>query len=1293
MENAMLPVTALAFCQLDRLYLLAGEGPYMKIFDHETKHLLARHRIFKSRTVHGIFVHQIRLDSAGICGPTVALVWGGGSARVVRLGRNDLQFEDLIPEIDIDGWFLDGVLLQYDGSEGRLSCQAFLVTTSNDVLYFGFDPDLGHITASPRTISGPCSQALFYSAHIFIVSHQELRVAVGSAFGRVIVYSIRRKADDGSYFTHRVCLDVDAHQGSVFGVRLAGRFLFKSGVIPLASCSDDRTIRIWDISKDCKGRCLASQMGHSSRIWNVKFIYGQWPQLLSSGEDGTLQIWDLKNVEGVKDASGKVQINHKTTNAFHTGKNIWSTATLDFPRGNCLLATGGADGRIVTYRNNSDPGIVKERTYSMGEVLNQMYVNMPPRTILRQMSGSWNISRKIKSNNISYPSGTLSGLATLESRSPTDASFEDEYLYTENGEYVTEQGFMMKASRQYAYRYSRESGEASAWFVKTDGSAAVDYLFHRIGFGQTKLKYQTPEQKASVSAQGHHLCIDDDYTAHYDFQFLGEMLQKWHVKYIVKGPSKDYTAHATYTRSTEQSNCVPKIDTPRTNGSLTRADAFKSYTWIHTDLFLTTTEQGLVLLGKTQPSSKLAGSSDESVGWEKIGQIDTLRSTALATSVPSMNLTFLMDGNGGAHVYCLGTKEITSFPAVGGKPAFVKAQKLPYSWITTVRSSSSADVAALITTYLGRTVAEVSFFQSNIRIHSLSLQLPERFITTSVCFLNEPRMLMLASREGDVCIYEPENVSRRVLQPTRRIRVHSDAVTTFSDFEDPQFPGACFILTTGRDSRYAIHRASLVKENGQQFKFETVHESTVPFGPNIEGACFDTTSQALFLWGFRSTSFVVWNETRKTEVMTVECGGAHRNWAYMHREGTGGGSFVWTRASHLKLYTQQNASHDVLQYGGHGREIKAMAIAPTEDSESRLVATGAEDTAVRIFNYCRNTGLQCSGILARHTTGVQKLAWSCGGDILFSAGGCEEFYAWSISHVPRIGTGTVCILECPKVSEEGDLRIMDFDIIEDQWNKGVGSLICMGYSDSSVRLYRLVRLDSGYRVDLLSQGSYGSSCITQIKYVRFGKSPYLFTAHIDGYLAAWPLNAQNADQGDLTVGSHAGETGKIAWTNRFAVHQNAVQSLACIGLNENEVLVITGGDDQAISIASICEDTDKAKDFTYMVATFPNAHASAITGIAHLGSLKRDDRNEEILFASVGNDQRLKTWNARVPNKDTALRLETVNVDDVYTSVGDASSLEVLDDGCQNKLCIAGIGMECWIVNEHGFLAADWQGV
>ncbi|CAD6445876.1 5993d270-f887-46f7-a901-d9cc355e06dd [Sclerotinia trifoliorum] len=173
------------------------------------------------------------------------------------------------------------------------------------------------------------------------------------------------------------------------------------------------------------------------------------------------------------------------------------------------------------------------------------------KAIFRSLQGTWKLLRSLKSSLSTFPSGTFTGTAKFLPRFPTAPSFDSEYLYIEEGDFVTDTGMTFRASRRYVYRYREDTDTLTLWFVKTDDNLGVDYLFH-------EMEILVPEAGKEVEGQGKksmgwrakssHLCIADTYDVEYEFRFKGVNVEEWKQEYSVKGPNKDYRIRNDYRR-------------------------------------------------------------------------------------------------------------------------------------------------------------------------------------------------------------------------------------------------------------------------------------------------------------------------------------------------------------------------------------------------------------------------------------------------------------------------------------------------------------------------------------------------------------------------------------------------------------------------------------------------------------------------------------------------------------------------------------------------------------------------
>lgn len=1172
------PITAVAFVKLkSRLLLLACEGPWLRVYDQLTGRLLGFERLFDTQAIHGIASPSADYASASDPFSTQVLIWGGCFICVVRIEIDEKPPEDFDRRIKVDiynaqaeDWILEACFKPRASVSAATSFwEAVLITSHNVLLSL-------HIPLAPSTkirnsvsihpmANGP--RSILYSAHLIWPSHGPVLVAAGTVYGEVLFWSFL--AREG---VSRPSLEISGllnykfkgHEGSVFGVRISGEFTFaESGTRRiLASCSDDRTIRIWnvDVSRsqklhdgsqralngsvyDISGSHVEEQtsqswvmaMGHTSRIWDLHFLVetaSSW-FLLSLGEDSTAQIWHLRQLADTisqdADSKGSPLFHHQKTFRFHSGKSIWASA-VHKQEDSSIICTGGADGRLVCFTLSRQDSLHLTDTLSSQWTLENVLKDLDKgsdtydksllatrqaddfsRIIFTALDGQWKLVRNLKSAISTYPSGILEGTATFERRSPTDPKYDAEYLYTENGILTTEQGFSLAASRRYVYRIEKDSGKMSAWFVKPDDGSAVDYFFHNLNFESSSNVFPKLKEGGHIEtllAMGRHPCVDDSYQADYIFQLRGLILDGWSLKYTVKGPKKDYVADARYVREEVTPRLKTDPDSDRTvkeapaimntpqyevsGNPLWNSDSFKTYTWINENEILVSTENGWLLQGNMTGSRKpdrfSVPRTSPQISWAKIANVPDLKSFCITTSVPSHETVIFAGKTGTVYVYRNENKSIHSPIKSSGKITYLNSHLIHCNSTNSLSKDPEAFGIAVVITCLGSTTVRLHLLEAATRISDLSVSLNrvlERspsFIVTSTCFLSRENILVLGSRSGALAIYTSwRNLNGTGDVPNPNYLHHVHGEDTITDIQklpsgsSESAPGAVYFVTTGRNGTYSIHQITLDPSQCETpVKFQTVHVCTPPFGPNVEGAWFHQVTGDLLLWGFRSKQFVVWNETQKKELMTLECGGSHRNWAFSPpSNGSSGGTLVWTKASVCNVYSQSHASHRVLQSGGHGREIKAMALSPpvqaTDGSMRRYVATGAEDTAIHIFDDCADKGaispqgIRCLGVFTKHSTGIQQLRWSSHGQVLFSAAGCEEFFVWRMCTIPCLEIGLVCEACCPPVTESSDLRIMDFDVAEIRRVDATDGEFCvpayllsMVYSDSSVR----VRLNS-----------------------------------------------------------------------------------------------------------------------------------------------------------------------------------------------------------------------------------------
>lgn len=689
------------------------------------------------------------------------------------------------------------------------------------------------------------------------------------------------------------------------------------------------------------------------------------------------------------------------------------------------------------------------------------------------------------------------------------------------------------------------------------------------------------------------------------------------------------------------------LSTPSQNDESNHHDAFQSYTFVDADTMVATTKQGhiitltLCLDGTTTP--------------ERYGFYESLSTFSMTTG--GSGLAFIAGIKGEVHMLSPASKKCMPVMSLSGKAAGLFISETP----DCAELKTETRTHLLVTT-VGSATAKVVTISKSMdsndteaqHVAQQQLVLPHRFVVTSFVLVEygNIKCAVLGSRSGSMAMYDlPKKYSTESLPNTRVLQhCHGKESVTAMRFKAHKNHDehSSYLFSTGRDGTCAVHR---IASQETSLSFELVHRLELPFGPNIEGLDF-VENGSLRVWGFKSKKFVVHDVLTQQDVFTVECGGGvNRNWAY--EPSVNGGTFVWTQASTLMRVTQTELPLQSVCSGAHGREIKALAVSA---GQRQIIATGAEDTDIKLFEYSFSSGFTCLQTLRKHNTGIQHLQWSADGSRLFSSAGSEEFYVWRVNRdVPVLGIGVICESSHPR-SGSSDLRIMGFDVHEHDLGdyQHAAFDIVMAYSDSSVKSW----LYASGVWSLQQSGDYLTACLTDVKFLPHAQDSAfrrarLLTTATDGHVAIWD----------------ASMTDTLSWNERRNAHQNAILDATATVLTDGSALLVTGGDDNGIGFSRVSAQNEI---WTLLI---PRAHAAAVAALAvH----KYGDNCFCVISASI--DQRVKIWDVRVNTKNNGVEgLQICKVQNVFTSVADVSSLSLLqlEDGALGVL-ICGVGMDVW---------------
>jgi WD repeat-containing protein 6 len=768
------------------------------------------------------------------------------------------------------------------------------------------------------------------------------------------------------------------------------------------------------------------------------------------------------------------------------------------------------------------------------------------------------------------------------------------------------------------------------------------------------------------------------------------------------------------------------------NGRVGTKHSIKQYVFVSDNVILATTSYGHVIKGaieedKQNTSPALVANWTQLCDATNFGAIESMTGDVLN------GIVYIGGANGNICAYHHATQSTNLLATTHQKISSMFIRKRPsrdngtnarYLLVfSTV--SMSAKVLEIAQVSRGSSKQEVT--------KTVELGLPSKFQPTAFTEIFDAKLIVLGSRSGAITVYcnafHQSEMADRIPSDIYVRQVHeSDSVTHLQSLSGSEYSkqdvASCELLSTGRDGSYAIHKLAFQDCNGRSINpvLTTLHRSRPPFGPIIEGASVIMTGPSdmdLILHGFDGKNFVVWNESRSSEVISIPCGGAHRSWAYNLRttqlETTShGGSFAWTKAGVFNMVKYVSPSHKVVQSGGHGREIKAMALnnatlrhSARESPNQRIIATGAEDTDIRLWLVSTfrapakveahgshpAENVSCIRVLRKHTTGLQHLSFCS--NLLFSSAGCEELFIWKINFgVGVVGIGSTFQAALPKHVAASDLRITSFDVFYVAGD-GEGELapevehfhIYAAYSNSMIRAFQYTDddgLDPKTRFRLLGQGFYNTTCLTHICGLP-QLFPWFIAASTNGALSVWP---GIHDCNDLQHGPVV-----LSPTAEHFIHQNAILALHITSIAPQYHLLLTGGDDNAFGITLMCSSVSETMvcqtveegnslptpRMRFQTLLIPRAHAAAITALEVLES-RQEGGLTTLTVASTGNDQRLKVWRITL-NGDGLFRsgndpgrcadafgpevLDAIDVQlvqEMWTSVADASGMILIPD-------------------------------
>ncbi|KAL5034272.1 WD repeat-containing protein 6 [Batrachochytrium dendrobatidis] len=322
-------VSALAF--LTPRLLLAGIGPFLRVYNIFKNVFLAEYYVLEYSRIHGIRVQPMACaglykdeDKIDTVQKFTVAVFGGKHLQTLEITVADnadydgIQMRLLDSFVKFPDWILEAhwVSANSDSEE----CDALVLVFAHNYVEVW--------SHSSKTILFKVQneeRCLLYSARCFGSRLDNVQIASGTVFGQVILWNLyaQDEQNDGKALKRLI-----GHEGVIFNIQ------FSQNGSKVASVSDDRTIRVWSTTADDNMQHTIMH-GHLSRVWDAMFV---GDMVVSVSEDATCRVWNLDSGAQLACFQG------------HDVKHVWGLAV---DSTHSVIATGGGDGGIRLWNIKS----------------------------------------------------------------------------------------------------------------------------------------------------------------------------------------------------------------------------------------------------------------------------------------------------------------------------------------------------------------------------------------------------------------------------------------------------------------------------------------------------------------------------------------------------------------------------------------------------------------------------------------------------------------------------------------------------------------------------------------------------------------------------------------------------------------------------------------------------------------------------------------------------------------------------------------------------------------------------
>ncbi|CAG4928746.1 unnamed protein product [Colias eurytheme] len=517
----------------------------------------------------------------------------------------------------------------------------------------------------------------------------------------------------------------------------------------------------------------------------------------------------------------------------------------------------------------------------------------------------------------------------------------------------------------------------------------------------------------------------------------------------------------------------------------------------------------------------------------------------------------------------------------------------------------------------------------------------ERWITS--CALSSDN-LIVGDRLGNIHVFV-----RGQKSPVRTFkRVHGRYGPTSINVRQNEF------ISTGRDGTMKYFNLSALSHNyNRDLDFQWVEKFV--------------DSNDRYICGFQERIFVVYDVKNNVRALEVTCGGGHRSWdvlRYIEKEGENFDefiSFIYIKEAniHLERFNLKNIVSKNIVNGTHSKEINCLVTHKFDDT--LFYISGGEDTTLRVSS--SNSALEFKDeLILKHLSNVRALKINKLDDrtlLVTSAGGRAQICVNKIIFDKVDGEIKVTTEELAnhmingtdverrynkmfrneEIDFDPETRIMALENYSKDDNTYV---IFAGCSDGNLRVFQLeLNTKSFCKINDIF---YHSTCILNTQVVDVGNTKILLSSSTEREISFWNT---------LTLVDRPIST--------LMTHQSGINGIYAKALSDTELLLASGGDDNAVELAYFKVMSDRTKSICYWSNS--SSHCSQVTGVIIIDNL--------LLSTSI--DQRVTVFEWSIVDDQIKCDFKS----QVFSDVADIQGMDLVgSDEHTITLCIYGKGIE-----------------